>query len=202
MPEKPDKPEWGIRVDPADPEYRPLLNAAGRIDKLLTVAHSRDDQFLRSTLDLLLGAIYSFILAKHSDYAHRTGKVESDKPRTRSRDVESGWIRLDGRWIAGFHFNGAILRIAAVYHRALKIALDVPTSRAYVDKLQPQACTRYPSWTDANAGVIHTEVNAIKHEAGGLSDARTATPDHVVQAIDEILKLLEAWAASAKSAHD
>src|SRR5688572_24608271 len=144
----PNQPTLGLRLDPADPEYSSLTSAASRIAKLLDVADTRQDQFLGATLDLFLGAIYALVLSKHAGYEHRAGSAEPDKIIVRAHDVQAGWIRTDGKWIAGFHFNSGILRIAAVYHRALKIALDKPTSRAHAQVLRPAAKARYRTWTD------------------------------------------------------
>ena len=188
----------GFKIDPADPEYAPLLRAAGRIAELLRIADARKDDLLQYTADLSLGAVYAFVFAKLAGYEHRMGPAEPDKPAIRARNVASGWIQAEGKWIAGFHFNSAILRVAAVYHRSLKIALDDPDTKAFAMTLRPLAKARYPKWSDDNAAAIHREVNTIKHEAGGLR-RRTTTPEEALKAIEEVIALLETWAATPQA---
>jgi hypothetical protein len=56
----------------------------------------------------------------------------------RAAQIAGGQLRFDGKWMAGFHFNSALFRIAAVYHRILKIVVGRPTNRDEVPTL------RYP----------------------------------------------------------
>jgi hypothetical protein len=183
----PNQPQSGLRFDPTDLEYAPLLKAAGRVAALLETKAARQDDLLGATLDLFLGALYAFALAKHDGYEHRTGPADPAVVITRARDFDTGWVRLDGKWIAGFHFNSAILRIAAVYHRALKIALNKPTTQEYVPALREPAKSQYPGWTDDNAWVVHQDVNALKHDPAGRWIGRLAKPEHASGAIEEIL---------------
>src|SRR5207247_2179893 len=98
-------------------------------------------------------------------------------------------------WMAGFHFNSGILRLAAVYHRSLKIAVDQPTTRHYAKTLRPIAKQRYPTWADKNADAVHVEVNELKHESKGLHEFRNVTPEQAIAAAVEIAELIESWAA-------
>ena len=115
-------PSFGLRLDPTSAEYEKLLKLSGRIAALLEFADAQKDKYLRDTLDLFLGAVYALVLAKYGTYDHRPKPTQPDKILIRARDVESGWIRLDGKWMSGFHFNSALFRISSVYHRSLKIA--------------------------------------------------------------------------------
>jgi hypothetical protein len=111
--------------------------------------------------------------------------------------VEGGWLRLDGKWMSGFHFNSALFRISAVYHRSLKIATDRLTPEEKVRTLVTvvKADSKYAGWTNVTAQAVHVEVTEMKHQPEGLHDRRKVTPTQARQACEEILSLLEQWKA-------
>lgn len=109
-----------------------------------------------------------------------------------------GDIRIDEKWIAGWYFNSALLRAAAVYHRLLKLVAGEPETRDNVRTILSKVETRYRSWTNAewSSGRIHivnSEVNTLKHTPQGVHDRRTATFADAVGGIGELLELVEAW---------
>lgn len=112
-----------MEVDRADPECRRLVGFAARLKKLLDSPKVQTDANLPDALDDLLGAVYARALAKSLGFTDRAiGKQpERDKVQVRAEEVSNGRIRLDGKWMAGFHFNSGILRLSAVYHRALRV---------------------------------------------------------------------------------
>ena len=77
----------------------------------------------------------------------------------RSADYGSnGQIRLDGAWMAGFHFNSAIMRLSAVYHRFLRVITNNHQKGEWVDDLLKQLT--YP-WRvfPQRAGILKAGVN-------------------------------------------
>ena len=186
-------PAIGIRLDPTSADYGKLLKMSGRIAQLLELADAQKNKYLRDTLDLFLGAVYALVLAKHGSYEHRPKQTESDKVVVRARDVESGWIRLDGKWMSGFHFNSALFRISAVYHRSLKIATARLTGQEKVRGLveRVKADPQYKTWKNVSAQAVHVEVTDMKHQPEGLHDKRKVTPSQACYACEEILDLLE-----------
>jgi hypothetical protein len=111
--------------------------------------------------------------------------------------------------MAGFHFNSAIFRISAVYHRILRILtnehernIEVGNRRgqwATVNNLREKLQTESPyttwtghPWSFTSLGDVHTEVNNLKHESGGLEGGREAKMAQALDAVDELLVLLEA----------
>lgn len=105
-------------------------------------------------------------------------------------------MRLDGVWMAGFHFNSALYRIAAVYHRALKLAASDKAQkqkRPMVNYLLPDVTRRFPSWTHQRLTAVHNEVNLLKHERAGIYATRRVSFDEAVGATQELLDLLETW---------
>ena len=80
----------------------------------------------------------------------------------RSADYGSnGQIRLDGAWMAGFHFNSAIMRLSAVYHRFLRVITNNHQKGEWVDDLLKQLT--YP-WTPVEIVNVHKEVNKDRAE--------------------------------------
>src|SRR5678815_1814452 len=114
-----------VEVDLRDSAYRRVSKFANRIEKLLAARPT--DPHLRDTLDLFLGVLYALALAKMEGFVDRTkSSTQATAITRRAAVVAAGRIRLDGKWMAGFHFNSALFRIAAVYHRLLKIVVDNP----------------------------------------------------------------------------
>jgi hypothetical protein len=103
--------------------------------------------------------------------------------------------------MAGFHFNSALFRIAAVYHRTLKITVgrpttrdDVPTLRTQVENLHRQ--WKQAEWSSGHVHLVHSQVNDLKHTPRGVHDRRKVTYQDALAAIGELLDLIEAWTGS------
>ena len=102
---------------------------------LLDTKDASSNTELFSALDDLLGAVYALVFAHRGGFKERRNqKQELKPPRTRARQLEQGRVRIDGVWMAGFHFNSALYRIAAVYHRALKL---VASNKALQKRKRP-----------------------------------------------------------------
>jgi hypothetical protein len=181
-----------------DTTYKALFGYAGRIGKLLTVPTVLANPDLAGSLDDFLGAVYALIQAKHHKFADRTGRPIDIKPvAQRAAQIAKGRVRTGGKWIAGFYFNNALFRTAAVYHRILKIV--VGKKRGSVPDHLPEVRKRYPLWTSAELDKVHNQVNDLKHTPRGMHDHRTVRYDNIVGAIGELLDLIEAWAANAST---
>ncbi len=178
-----------------DATYKTLFGYAGRIGKLLTAPTVLANPDLAGSLDDFLGAVYALIQARHHKFTDRAGRPIDIKPVTqRAVQIAKGKVRTNGQWIAGFYFNNALFRTAAVYHRILKIV--VGKQKAYVPELLPDARKCYPRWTCAKLDKVHSQVNDLKHTPRGVHDQRTVTYDDAVAAIGELLDLIEAWTAA------
>lgn len=130
------------------------------------------------------------MLAKSLGFADRpTGKqTERDKVQVRAEQVSNGRIRLDGKWMAGFHFNSGILRLSAVYHRVLRVITTDHQKGHMVTDLLPKLGYQ---WSNVNIAKVHTEVNKLKHDSGGLGKGREAKFGQALDAVDELLNLIE-----------
>ena len=174
-----------------------IAGIGGRIAKLINNPEIIKDANAVGVLDCLLGAVYCLIHAKHHDFEDRTNKpIETDVIQKRASEIKNGEVRIDGKWIAGWHFNGALFRIAAVFHRLLKLAEGDPESREYVPALLPRVNARYKvltgnDWSSNRTNAIHDEVNTLKHSPQALYSARKATFDDALNGINELLDLFE-----------
>ena len=125
-----------------------LAKTASRIAVLLKLPRAQTNPDLFGCLDDFLGAIYALIFAKQCDFKDRVAiPIELDKVVKRAEQLAAGDVRTDGKWMAGFHFNSALFRMAAAYHRALKVVVGKPKTKEYAPALQPQVAKRYLQWT-------------------------------------------------------
>ncbi len=102
--------------------------------------------------------------------------------------------------MAGFHFNSGLLRLSAVYHRSLKVVTgnigkkkDIPTLLSELD--EPTHFQKWAghAWSRTNIAKVHKEVNDFKHTAEGLNAGRNVPYTVAVEAVEELLVLLEKW---------
>src|SRR5580704_80905 len=102
---------------------QPLFELAGRIATLFSSPQVQASVYMQASLDDLLGAIYSLIYARQHGYAERNHSLGTDdiqNVQVRASDICVSKVRTEGKWTAGYYFNSALFRIAAVYHRVLK----------------------------------------------------------------------------------
>lgn len=186
-----------LQIDRTDPVYGRLAGFAGRLKTLLDRPKVQADPYLCHVLDDFLGAIYALILAKSQDFADRPAGMspERDKVQVRAHQVANGQLRLDGKWMAGFHFNSALLRLSAVYHRILRVVTNDHRKGMTVGDLRnklPYTAWTGRAWSCTSIQKIHQEVNTLKHDSSGLGAGRTAQYGHALDAVEELLDVLEA----------
>jgi hypothetical protein len=193
-----DEGDIAISFEPGAPDYAELSKSAGRITGLLKLSKIRSRQDAVGALDCFVGAIYGMILAKKGNFKDRLDcSIDINAVVRRAEDAAAGAIRTNGAWMAGFHFNDALFRTAAVYHRVLQVVVNCKNGR--IEDLRPKACELYRRWTSDdwlsdNLETVRKQVNKLKHQPEGLFRGRQAQFTHVVSAIGELLVLLEAWA--------
>jgi hypothetical protein len=190
-------PHLFLQLDLSDPTNRDLAGLGVRLDTLLNKPKVLTDDNIAGTLDEFLGALYALILARVQGFVNRTPGTPIEIPvlQRRSAQIASGKVRLDGKWMAGFHFNSALLRLAAVYHRGLKILTGaVDYVNPLLKKLDPiyRGWTGQP-WSNINIDRLHHEVNDLKHTPHGLYSGRHVAYQEAIAAVDELLQLFEAW---------
>jgi hypothetical protein len=190
-----------------------FIRAAERIAALLGSREVQASHFALATLDDLLGALYSFILALHNEpsfkFRPKGQPIEAHVVLKRSRSIaRAHTIRLTGKWMAGLHFNSGLFRLLAVYHRSLKLVLGKPSCKDQIgSELDPKslislAKTKYKQWTGAkwaniNVETVRKEINEIKHDTAGIYWGRRVSETKAVLAMAELLDLVETWASQA-----
>jgi hypothetical protein len=190
-----------IEINPADPIFIDLTRSADRIASLLKSSKVVSNSAAWGCLDDFLGSVYALIFARLEGFSERIGvPIERDKVLIRAEQVSAGKVRTDGKWMAGFHFNSALFRLAAAYHRSLKLVLGELTSREFAPALQPRVAALYRTWksSDWQSGMneaVYYEVNHLKHTPKGVSDGRKIQYMDAIEAVQELLNLIEVWAS-------
>lgn len=103
-----------------------IARIAERIENLIPAnASSIRRQEITSTLDLLLGAVHALFLASECGFQERRRTpIEIKAVKKRAAQLKVCEVRTDGVWMAGFHLNSALARLAGTYHRALKMFVE------------------------------------------------------------------------------
>ncbi len=106
--------------------------------------------------------------------------------------------------MAGFHFNSALFRSLAVYHRVLKIAVGKPRSKEQIGNETDSKSLLYKSkdvyqswtgkqWINIHINTVRTEVNDLKHDSAGIYWGRRVKESDAIAGLRELLELFEAW---------
>ncbi|MGA2988913.1 MAG: hypothetical protein ABSD88_00455 [Candidatus Korobacteraceae bacterium] len=174
-----------------------LSEFASRIGTLLE-ANIRS-RGLSACLDDLLGAVYSLFYATRHEYTDRTQELNAAAMKHvthRARSMAQGRIRTDGKWTAGFYFNNTLFRLAAVYHRSLKVVTGKEETEMKVGPLlliaqEAFRALRQEDWKNCKLHEIHRQVNGLKHTGSGIYGGRKVLFKDAVEAIEELLVLIE-----------
>ncbi|MGH9445471.1 MAG: hypothetical protein ACRD3O_07080 [Terriglobia bacterium] len=185
-----DKTASTLSLDLNHPSEARLAGCAHRISQLLAAPAVTANADVESSLDDFLGAVYALIRAKKKNFQDRPGRRIKIKPvAQRAARIAAGHVKTDGLWIAGFYFNNALFRTAAVYHRILKVATG---TEGHVPTLQLEAVARYAGWNSIRLYKIHNQVNELKHESQDVYHGRLVSYDDPLTAACDLLDLIGA----------
>jgi hypothetical protein len=186
-------------------EFKPL---ARRLEALMKRAKVDDE---RDPLDYLLGALHGLIHAKRLGFKDRDHPLDDVRghsaegidywqhaPMKRVRLMAEGKLRIDGAWAAGFYFNSALARIAAVFDRAVRRrAIQKGLDRPWVPGSPPGPSVRkllrdlgLGRFTRGKLADVYDEANPLKHAPAGLAKGRKITMAHATAAFGQMLDLL------------
>ncbi|MGA2299947.1 MAG: gamma-glutamylcyclotransferase family protein [Candidatus Acidiferrum sp.] len=182
-----------LRLDLTDPGDKELADYGARILTLLRSPHAQKSHFLVATLDDFLGVLYALIFARHNNFVERNGPIEVPTVVKRAENVAEGIVRTSSKWLAGFYFNSALFRIAAAYHRGLKVVSGKETCGLYKAALLKIVEPEFSEWLHTNLDKVWDEVNDLKHEAEGLFNSRDVSREQATAAVAELLELFELW---------
>jgi len=147
----------------------------------------REKEGLFPILDIVAGAMLCLLEAA-DNFRDRPGAW---KPNYRENvqqytaDMSRGKKPDKKLWLAGWHFNSALVRIAAAYHRSLKAATGRKDgNRKELLKLLP--------WFTAyeNLGKVYDEVNSVKHDVSAGVEGREVTFEVALAATRELVEFL------------
>jgi hypothetical protein len=185
--------DWQIYNNPR------IRKQAGRLAALVARKGAPKKKDFFSILDFLLGATYEFVRADLYGFEHVANREpETDKVIERSVELSKGNWRRDGKWMAGLHFNSALVRLSAVHHRSLKLVVGHDED---LYDLRKDAAAFYlkevkKKWQYSDIAIVHREVNNLKHKKLGTWTGRTVPVATAMRALSQSLDLLEAWASA------
>jgi hypothetical protein len=185
-----------LTLDLADAGDRALAAYGDRVVRLLKSPAAERSHFFVATLDDFLGAVYALCFAKHNKppFGDRPGPLEVPVIVKRAEHIAAGTTRLAGSWLAGFHFNSALFRIAATYHRGLKVVAGKEKVRGiWVADLLEIVEPCFQDWPHKQLDHIYNEVNQLKHDGGGIYFARKVTWSQAIASLGELIELFERW---------
>ncbi len=179
-----------MEIDLHDPAFAELGKFADRIATPLESPTVKLTD-MPACLDDLLGVVYALIFARQQGFVNRSSiPIEVDKVVVRAQDVAKGRVRVDGKWMAGFHFNSAIYRLAAVYDRVLRVVV-CGGEKERVGSLRDKAKERYSGWNSDQLDRINEQVNTLKHRPPGVFEGRKAVYLDAMSALAELLNLID-----------
>ena len=175
-----------------------LRELSKRIGDLLNSAVAHAEKPMQACLDDLLGAVYSLFFAVHLDFDPRPKPLKPENIQSvldRAQDMAKCKVRTEGKWTAGFYFNNSLFRIDAVCHRGLETVTGrsdtIEQSLVCADDLFKK--WRGSDWQRTNLKEINPEVIRLKHREIGLIAGRKVELQGAIEAIRELLTLLEAF---------
>ena len=155
-------------------------------------------------LDDFLGVIFALaeMTRTNPDWNGRPAQRTFRDPKVLAKELSEGKVRNQGKWMAGFHFNSALFRLAAVFHRGLKVLALKPEEKDVYRKtllqiVQP-AYTKVTghNWNHNMLERVHDEVNGLKHAPSGVAIKRDVDRVTCLEAVDQLLDLFEVWASA------
>ncbi len=162
------------------------MDIAGLIEAVNELPAAKVGLGLKS---VMLGVVYS--LKQADDFGFKTFEPDEDKLRAVGSALTSG-ADPPQDWSTGFHFNSALLRIAAASHRALRMLLK--TDKGYFNDLALRAiCEKGVCSTDiCLLRNVHKDINNFKHDRDKLLKGREIrTIEQAISATEALIRLVE-----------
>jgi len=142
---------------------------------------------LGDLLDLSAGALASLIRARQLEYEDRPGPLPPEYYTALSQRVArmvAGTLPPRGRWISGYYFNSAILRIGPAREKLRRLLEQI-------DKGKKGGEISRRSLPRGEFDAVHSEYRVLKHDLNGLRDARRVTYELAVEALREFVSVLK-----------
>lgn len=155
------------------------------------------DLAIVDTLDYLLGAAYGLSKAHSIGFRDRSDahleKYEGHVAHYALSIAEGG--EPQQYWLAGYHFNSGIQRLAAVFDRFSRL-LGHDNREPAIDRMKAAAGPqqKWGKWYK-----VYREINDFKHKAEGRGQGRKVTFDDAVKGIEEAVRAFKAHKAALES---
>ena len=140
---------------------------------------------VRDLLDLAAGAAASLLRAEQLGYQDRAGRLPDEyyeALRKRVQRMAGGTLPPHGRWISGFYFNSALMRIGACRDQLRRVL-----QRASRQRGGAADCFQSDELID--------EAARLRHERMGLSPGRAIGFDSAVSALQDLVNAIDRQAA-------
>lgn len=151
---------------------------------------------------LYLGALHALIRAAELGFRDRTQTIPTTAyAQSLGRMLKrlgEGNAALRGQWLAGFYFNDAMFRLAALYERGLKAAVGARGRESVPHLRQIGIAKGVMGSTNFSAlDAVRTDVNELKHRDGLVLKGREVAFDRAIEAAREARELLDRVARTA-----
>jgi len=143
---------------------------------------------LRDSLDLEVGALASLIRAHDLDYQDRPDPLSDEYYNTlhdRVMKMSEGTLPPKGRWLSGYYFNSALLRLGASADKTDGILRLLERQTKRVDKQSKRLSPRL------ELNKVLGECRLLKHDLAGLGQGRRVKFDEAVEALYNLVSVLE-----------
>jgi len=141
-------------------------------------------EHLGDLLDITAGALASLIRAEQLEYLDRMDEELPPeyykKLSERIAKMTAGTLPPRGRWIAGYYFNSALLRLGAAREITKKL----------LDKLDKGKQHPEPNLKPTKSDTLYSEYCSLKHNLRSLRVGRSVTFEQALQALDELVDVL------------
>lgn len=158
-----------------------LKEAAESLSELVLILPAKH---LGDLLDLTAGALASLIRAQQLEYIDRLGEELPPeyyiKLGERLAKMTAGTLPPRGRWLSGYYFNSALLRLGA--------AREI-TNRL-LNKLDEGKTIPGPSLKPISLDDVYREYCSLKHNLRSLRVGRNVSFEQAIQALVELVEVL------------
>lgn len=157
------------------------LKEAARVLSELVLAFP--PKHLGDLLDITAGALASLIRAEQLQYVDRIGEeLPPEYYRKLSERIEkmtAGTLPPKGRWIAGYYFNSALLRLGAAREITKRLLDNLDKGKRYPG----------PNLKPKESDKLYLEYCSFKHDLRSLRVGRDVTFEQALQALDELIEV-------------
>ena len=147
----------------------------------------RNNADLVPLLDFTAGAIFCLMKAKRLGFKDRPGPLHAKYQASVTQyitEMSEGRFPQNRLWIAGWHFNSALVRIAAAYERAMKSFSGRKNGN------RKELLKDFSPFTHAKLDAVYEEVNSLKHDVNAGEAGRTVSFQEAIDALAELVAFI------------